>query len=82
VYRIAFSAGLLGAVAAWLMLNRDGLTVLLRPETGHDLRDHGVHAVWFGPSRCCGLRLSNNRAKQFEGATGQSLAEMNKTELI
>ena len=35
-------------VVAWPMLNRDGLTVLLRPETGHDLRDHGVHAVWFG----------------------------------
>jgi aromatic ring-cleaving dioxygenase len=30
------------------MLNRDGLTVLVHPETGNDLRDHGVHAVWFG----------------------------------
>jgi aromatic ring-cleaving dioxygenase len=46
------------AVVAWLMLNRNSLTVLLRPETGHDLRDHGVHAVWFGavlPLQLCGF---------------------------
>jgi aromatic ring-cleaving dioxygenase len=29
------------------MLNRDGLTILLRPESGNDLRDHGVHAACF-----------------------------------
>jgi aromatic ring-cleaving dioxygenase len=32
----------------WLMLNRDGLTVLLHPETGDDLTDHTAHAAWFG----------------------------------
>ena len=30
------------------MLNRDGLTVLLHPETGDDYADHARHAVWFG----------------------------------
>jgi aromatic ring-cleaving dioxygenase len=30
------------------MLNRDGLPVLLHPETGDDLLDHTAHAVWFG----------------------------------
>jgi DOPA 4,5-dioxygenase len=30
------------------MLNRDGLTILLHPETGDDYRDHTAHAVWFG----------------------------------
>ena len=32
----------------WLMLNRDGLTVLLHPETGDDYTDHTAHACWFG----------------------------------
>jgi aromatic ring-cleaving dioxygenase len=30
------------------MLNRDGLTVLLHPETGDDYRDHTAHAAWLG----------------------------------
>ena len=30
------------------MLNRDGLTVLLHPETGDDYTDHTAHACWFG----------------------------------
>jgi hypothetical protein len=67
---------------AWLMLNRDGLTILLRPESGNDLRDHASMRPGSGRSCRCGLRLSNNRAKQFDAAAGQSLAEMNKTELV
>jgi DOPA 4,5-dioxygenase len=30
------------------MLNRDGLTVLLHPETGDSYSDHTAHAAWFG----------------------------------
>jgi DOPA 4,5-dioxygenase len=30
------------------MLNRDGLTILLHPETGDDYTDHSAHAIWFG----------------------------------
>jgi aromatic ring-cleaving dioxygenase len=30
------------------MLNRDGLTALLHPETGDDYVDHIEHAAWFG----------------------------------
>jgi DOPA 4,5-dioxygenase len=32
------------------MLNRDGLSVLLHPETGDDYRDHSAHAAWLGPA--------------------------------
>jgi DOPA 4,5-dioxygenase len=48
MYQIAFPRELLAAFVPWLMLNRDGLTVLLHPETGDDYVDHSAHAVWFG----------------------------------
>jgi len=48
MYQIAFPADLVGSFLPWLMLNRDGLTILLHPETGDDYTDHTVHACWFG----------------------------------
>jgi aromatic ring-cleaving dioxygenase len=48
MYQIAFPRELLAAFVPWLMLNRDGLTVLLHPETGDDYVDHTDHAAWFG----------------------------------
>ena len=48
MYQIAFPTQMLAAFVPWLMLNRDGLTVLLHPETGDDLTDHTAHAAWFG----------------------------------
>ena len=48
MYQIAFPRELLAAFVPWLMLNRDGLTVLLHPETGDDYTDHSAHAAWFG----------------------------------
>jgi aromatic ring-cleaving dioxygenase len=50
MFQIAFPAGLLGAFLPWLMLNRDGLSVLLHPETGDDYSDHSEHAAWLGPA--------------------------------
>jgi len=48
MYQIAFPRELLAAFVPWLMLNRDGLTILLHPETGDDYTDHSAHAAWFG----------------------------------
>jgi aromatic ring-cleaving dioxygenase len=48
MYQIAFPSEMLGAFVPWLMLNRDGLAILLHPETGDDYRDHTAHAAWFG----------------------------------
>jgi len=48
MFQIAFPAEMLAAFVPWLMLNRDGLIVLLHPETGDDLADHTAHAAWFG----------------------------------
>jgi aromatic ring-cleaving dioxygenase len=48
MYQIAFPRGMMASFVPWLMLNRDGLDVLLHPETGDDYRDHTAHACWFG----------------------------------
>jgi len=48
MYQIAFPSGMLASFLPWLMLNRDGLTILLHPETGNDYRDHSAHAAWLG----------------------------------
>jgi DOPA 4,5-dioxygenase len=48
MYQIAFPTPLLERFVPWLMLNRDGLTILLHPETGDDYTDHSAHAAWFG----------------------------------
>ena len=48
MYQIAFPVKLFPTLVPWLMLNREGLTVLVHPET-HDARaDHLDHAVWMG----------------------------------
>jgi len=48
MYQIAFPRPLIGSLLPWLMLNRDGLTILLHPGTGNDYADHSDHAVWLG----------------------------------
>ena len=48
MYQIAFPSEMLAGFVPWLMLNRDGLTVLLHPETGDNYADHSTHAAWFG----------------------------------
>jgi len=48
MYQVAFPPPMLAEFVPWLMLNRDGLTVLLHPETGDNYADHSAHAAWFG----------------------------------
>lgn len=38
-------------VVPWLALHRQGLNVLIHPETGNGLRDHRDHAIWLGAVR-------------------------------
>lgn len=46
-----------GEVAAWLAVNRDGLTVFAHATTGDDKQDHTHNVIWFGPSEALELRL-------------------------
>ena len=48
MFQIAFPREMLASFVPWLMLNRDGLAVLVHPETGDAYRDHSEHAAWLG----------------------------------
>jgi DOPA 4,5-dioxygenase len=48
MYQVAFDVPTFGNFVPWLMLNRQGLTVLVHPNTRDTRRDHLAHALWMG----------------------------------
>src|SRR6478672_315219 len=48
MYQVSFLPEEFGKVVPWLMLNRQGLDILVHPETGDDVEDHTTHALWLG----------------------------------
>jgi DOPA 4,5-dioxygenase len=48
MYQVAFLANIFPDFIPWLMLNRQGLTILLHPNTGRPRDDHELHPFWFG----------------------------------
>ncbi|MDH3690347.1 MAG: 4,5-dioxygenase [Gammaproteobacteria bacterium] len=48
MYQVAFAADVFAQIVPWLMLNRQGLDILVHPETGDDLGDHFERCLWLG----------------------------------
>ena len=48
MYQVAFKPDQFPSLVPFLMLNRQGLTILLHPESGRPRDDHTLHAVWMG----------------------------------
>ena len=48
MYQLAFAADQFPRLVPWLMLNRDGLDILVHPMTGDSLSDHTRFALWLG----------------------------------
>ena len=46
--QLAFSRNEYTDLLTWLALNRNGLTILIHPLTGNDLKDHTDYASWMG----------------------------------
>ena len=48
MYQVAFGTEVFATFVPWLMLNRDGLDVLVHPNTLAPRDDHLLHALWLG----------------------------------
>ena len=48
MYQVVFSANQFGKVVPWLMLNREGLDILVHPQTGDHVEDHLNRSLWLG----------------------------------
>ena len=63
MFQIAFPADMLATFVPWLMLNRDGLTVLVHPETGDAYTDHAVNPLWLGEKLQLNVEMLRNLPK-------------------
>lgn len=48
MFQMTFKPNVFDEIVPWLMLNRDGLTVLIHPETGDHVADHRDFPLWLG----------------------------------
>ena len=49
MYQIAFDVAAFAELVPWLALRREGLSVLVHPNTLAPRADHLIHALWLGP---------------------------------
>jgi DOPA 4,5-dioxygenase len=48
MFEVAFDPTMFATIVPWLMLNRDGLSILVHPNTGFAKADHLSNALWLG----------------------------------
>jgi aromatic ring-cleaving dioxygenase len=66
-FRFSFTPAQFERVVPWLMLNRQGLDVLVHPLTANSYDDHSRHAIWLGKPVALRLNPTSRgyRAEQY-----------------
>ena len=64
MYQLAFAAEEFSTLVPWLMLNREGLNVLVHPLTGDSVADHTRFALWLGTPLPLRLEALRRGARQ------------------
>jgi DOPA 4,5-dioxygenase len=64
MYQVKFAPALFGQLVPWLMLNHEGLNVLIHPSTDDEVGDHTHRALWLGQK----LDLNIDFLRQFLAA--------------
>lgn len=49
MYQVAFDVAVFADLVPWLALHREGLSMLVHPNTLAPRADHLIHAIWLGP---------------------------------
>jgi DOPA 4,5-dioxygenase len=62
-FQIMFTTDAFESVVPWLMLNRDGLDILVHPLTDDMVDDHTVYALWLGTP--IGLKLDTMQRRGY-----------------
>jgi DOPA 4,5-dioxygenase len=75
MYQVAFDTDVFAAFVPWLMLNRDGLDVLVHPNTLAPRDDHLQQALWLGDKQA----LKESALPQRIDADQESPVEANTT---
>lgn len=68
MYQIAFHVAVFAELVPWLALHREGLSVLVHPNTLAPRADHLIHALWLGPP----LPLRDDMLPQSIAATDEA----------
>jgi DOPA 4,5-dioxygenase len=63
MYQAVFAPDEFGKVVPWLMLHREGLSVLVHPSTGDGYGDHLERSLWLGEK----LKLNENVLRRGAG---------------
>jgi DOPA 4,5-dioxygenase len=64
MYQVVFTPQDFGQIVPWLMLNREGLSILVHPSTGDGYGDHMERSLWLGE------KLKLNETVLRRGQTG------------
>jgi aromatic ring-cleaving dioxygenase len=72
MYQVAFQVALFPTLVPWLMLNRQGLTIVVHPNTDRPRDDHLKHALWLGAV----LELDDSMLEDSLAALGRAQDEI------